>query len=109
MKPASINPNPSVRVCEEELKDLFLNFCSFLCIVHNKKLNLPNIFLLLLKEDKVNKLYKDMADFDTDYEAFKSFLDYDSSLHKSKYIKKYLNATYKTPKKRGNKRRKKRV
>ena len=50
-----------------------------------------------------------MADFDTDYEAFKSFLDYDSSLHKSKYIKKYLNATYKTPKKRGNKRRKKRI
>ena len=99
--------NPSIHLCDEELKDLFLNFCSFLCIIHNKKLNLPNIFLLLLKEDKINQLYKDMCDFDTDYEAFKSFLDYDSSLHKSKYIKKYLNSTF--TKKRGYRGRKKRI
>ena len=105
MSPQSVNP--SVRLCEEELKDLFINFCTFLCIVHNKKLNLPNIFLLLLKEEKVKNLYKDMCDFDTDYEAFKSFLDHDSSLHKSKYIKKYLNSTF--AKKRGYGRRKKRV
>ena len=58
-------------------------------------------------EEKVKNLYKDMCDFDTDYEAFKSFLDHDSSLHKSKYIKKYLNSTF--AKKRGYGRRKKRV
>jgi hypothetical protein len=33
-----------------------------------------------------------MCEFDSDFEGMKYFLDYDGSLHKSKYIKKYLNA-----------------
>ena len=63
-----------------------------MCIMYNKKLNLANIFLLILKEDKVGSLYKSICEFDSDFEGIKFFLEYDSSLHKSKYIKKYLNA-----------------
>ena len=84
--------DPSRRLCEREFKSSFLNFCSVVCIIHNKKLNLANIFLLLLKEKKAMEMYKIMCDFDTEFEALKCFLDYDGSLHKSKYIKKYLNA-----------------
>ena len=63
-----------------------------MCILYNKKLNLANIFLLLLKEKRVKNLYNNMCEFDSDFEGMKYFLDYDGSLHKSKYIKKYLNA-----------------
>ena len=79
-----------------------------LCVLHNKKLNLANIFLLILKEDKIKKLYMNMCDFDSEYEALKSFLNHDSTLHKSKYIKKYLNTEYpKQQKKKRDRLRKK--
>ena len=86
-----IRTNPSSRICEEEYKEGFLSFCSLMCLIHNKKLNLANIFLLLLKHDDIMNLYKDICFIENDYEALKQFLEYDSTLHKSKYIKKYLN------------------
>lgn len=63
--------------------------------MHNKKLNLANIFLLLLKNEKIMKLYMNLCEFDNQYSALKSFFEYDSTLHKSKYIKKYLNSVHK--------------
>ena len=94
-----IKADPCARICEIEFKVLFLCFCSLMCILHNKKLNLANIFLLLLKEQKAMDLYKRICEFDNDYAALKSFLEYDVTLHKSKYIKKYLNAKNGTTKK----------
>tara|TARA_R110002050_G_scaffold6130_3_gene25955 strand:- start:1662 stop:1964 length:303 start_codon:yes stop_codon:yes gene_type:complete len=91
---------PIDRICLRESKDLFISFCTLICILYNKKLNLANIFLLLLKEKKVMDLYKSICEFETDFEGVKYFLEYDSSLHKSKYIKKYLNSQ---AKKRGTK------
>ncbi len=83
---------PSARISDKEINSLFIKFCTLTCILYNKKLNLANIFLLILKEEKISALYKSIFEFDTDFEGIKFFLDYDSSLHKSKYIKKYLNA-----------------
>ena len=40
-----------------------------------------------------------LCDFDSEYTALKVFLEYDSTLHKSKYIKKYLNSLNKVYKK----------
>ena len=84
--------DPRNKICDFEFKTLFLRFCALVCILHNKKLNLANIFLLVLKDREIKTLYMSMCEFDYDYEALKAFLEYDSSLHKSKYIKKYLNA-----------------
>ena len=89
----SINPDPSARVLDAEFRVLFIKFCALICIMHNKKLNLANIFLLILKDKKIKQLYKAICDFECDYEALRCFLEYDNTLHKSKYIKKYLNAT----------------
>jgi|TARA_Y100000310_G_scaffold314888_1_gene364746 hypothetical protein len=87
--------DPSAKICDREFRTLFLQFCSLVCILHNKKLNLANIFLLVLKENKIKRLYKTICEFDSDYEAYKAFLGFDGSLYKSKYIKKYLNTTAK--------------
>ncbi len=76
---------------EFEQEHNMLAFCSFLTIVYGKKLNLPNIFLLLLKNKKYRDLFKSMLDLECDYQIFKMFVDYDPTLHKSKYISKYLN------------------
>lgn len=71
----------------------FLCFCSLICIINGKKFNLPNIFLLVLKNEAYKSLLKYMLTIDNDFDLFKFFIDYDSTISKSKYISKYLNST----------------
>ena len=100
------NTDPANNIVDLDQKNNFLKFCTLVCIIHNKKLNLANIFLLILQEKQIKKLYMEMCDFDTEMEALKSFFDFDSTLHKSKYIKKYLNSrTFKRTKERPRKKR----
>lgn len=100
------NTDPANNIVDLEQKNNFLKFCTLVCIIHNKKLNLANIFLLILQEKQIKKLYMEMCDFDTEMEALKSFFDFDSTLHKSKYIKKYLNSrTFKRTNDRPRKKR----
>lgn len=84
---------PYTQICDAEFKKLFLNFCSFICIIKNKRLNLANIFLLVLKEEKIRTIFKSVCEIDNDYDAVQKFLEYDPSLYKSKYITKYINST----------------
>lgn len=84
------NTNPVDVAYENEYTHLFLSFCSYVCIVKNKKLNLPNIFLFLLKEPQLRETFKMLCDVETDYDVLKCFLDYDPTLHRSKYIRNYL-------------------
>ena len=100
------NTDPANNIVDLEQKNNFLKFCTLVCIIHNKKLNLANIFLLILQEKQIKRLYMEMCDFDTEMEALKSFFDFDSTLHKSKYIKKYLNSrTFKRTNDRPRKKR----
>lgn len=85
--------DPTASVVAAEQKHTFLCFCSFVCIAHNKKLNFANIFILILKDNSLRELYMKLCGFDSDFDAIKSFLDYDSALYKSKYIKKFLSSS----------------
>lgn len=70
---------------------LFKTFCSFLCIVRNKKYNMANILLLYLQDKKIRDLFKELLSVSTDFESIKMFLEFDPTLYKSKYIMKFLN------------------
>ena len=83
--------DPITQAYENEYTHLFLSFCSYVCIIKNKKLNLPNIFLFLLKEPHLRETFKMLCDVETDYDVLKCFLDFDPTLHRSKYIRNYLN------------------
>jgi len=85
------NKSGASRIVDEEYIDNLLKYCSLVCIINNKKLNLANIFILTLKNSYLRDVYKTMCDLDADYEAILKFLEYDITLHKSKYIKKFLN------------------
>lgn len=76
----------------EETDHLFRSFCSFVCIVFNKKYNLANILLLYLQNKNIKNLFKAILDIESDILAVKIFLEFDPSLCKSKYIMKYLNS-----------------
>lgn len=75
---------------ENEYTHLFLSFCSYVCIIKNKKLNLPNIFLFMLREPELREIFKMLCDVETDYDVLKCFLDHEPTLHRSKYIRNFL-------------------
>jgi hypothetical protein len=85
------NQCPVEKLSLAEIDKAFLTFCSYMCILHNKKLNLANIFLLLLKHENILTLFQGMCDLDSSYDCMKYFLQRDPSLHKSKYIKNYIS------------------
>jgi hypothetical protein len=75
----------------QELSDAFLAFCTFVSLTSGKKTNLANIFLRLLQNKHLRCIFKKQMEIDSDYDVVSIFLQFDPSLHKSKYIKKYLN------------------
>ena len=81
----------SVTLTEYEQDHLFLAFCSFVTLIHAKKLNLANVFLLVLQNKSLRDLFKVYCDDNSDYAVVQAFLSFDPSLHKSKYVMKYLN------------------
>jgi len=90
IKGSIANTNPVDMAYEGEYTHLFLSFCSYVCIIKNKKLNLPNIFLFLMKEPELREIFKMLCDVETDYDVLKCFLDFEPTLHRSKYIRNYL-------------------
>jgi len=65
-------------------------------LTNSKKLNLANVFILLLKNKELRELLKKYCDLKNDFTAVKFFLQFDSGLYKSKYVMKFLNANKKS-------------
>tara|TARA_R110002020_G_scaffold270397_1_gene485689 strand:+ start:222 stop:497 length:276 start_codon:yes stop_codon:yes gene_type:complete len=76
-----------------EKKDIvhkFLTLCSFVSVCENKKLNLANVFLLVLKEKNYRDLFKESLIIESNFDLVRLFLQHDPYLYKSKYITKFL-------------------
>lgn len=85
----------SSTLLDYELNHLFLSFCSFTTLIHTKKLNIANIFLLLLQNKELREFFKVYCDVPSDFAVVQLFLKFDPSLYKSKYIMKFLNSSKK--------------
>jgi len=83
--------DPAEQMNDFEQNHLFLSFCSFITLIHTKKLNLANVFIFLLKVKSARDFFIKYCDLKNDFTAVKFFLQFDSSLYKSKYIMKFLN------------------
>ena len=74
-----------------EQEHLFLAFCSYVTLIHAKKLNLANVFLMVLQNKSLRDLFKLYCDANSNFAVVQAFLSFDQNLHKSKYVMKYLN------------------
>jgi len=81
----------SYSLSDKETEHLLLCFCTFCSLLKGKKLSYQNIFLLLLKEEKLRQLFKDLLTVETNYEMVKLFIGFDPLIVKSKYVTKFLN------------------
>tara|TARA_R100000315_G_C5204688_1_gene120812 strand:- start:318 stop:593 length:276 start_codon:yes stop_codon:yes gene_type:complete len=82
--------NPYLTLEKKDIVHKFLSLCSFISICENRKINLANVFLLILKEKKYRDLFKETLLLDSNYELVRLFLQHDPYLYKSKYITKFL-------------------
>ena len=86
---------PSKDITKRELDHLLLCFCTFCCLIKGKKLSLQNIFVIVLKEEKLRKILKTLLTVDTDFGMVKLFIEFEPQIAESKYITKYLNQNQK--------------
>jgi len=82
--------NPYTTLEKKDIVHKFLSLCSFISICENKKLNLANVFLLVLKNEKYRDLFKETLIIESNFDLVKLFLQHDPYLYKSKYITKFL-------------------
>lgn len=84
--------SPTNTLMERESEHILLCFCTYCTLLKGKKLSLQNIFVLVLKEEKLRQILKDLLSVDNNFELVKLFLEFEPSIAQSKYITKYLNA-----------------
>jgi Ni,Fe-hydrogenase III component G len=75
----------------EEKEHIFNCFCSFVSILHNKKMNYASILLSYIQNKKLRDFFKMIHNIDNDMSAIRVFLEHDPTLHKSKYVMKFIN------------------
>ena len=89
---SNISPNPSKALIKEETEHLLLCFCTFCSLLKGKKLSLQNIFILVLQEEKLRNILKELVTIETNFDVVKLFIDFEPAITKSKYITKFLNS-----------------
>jgi hypothetical protein len=82
---------PSQNLVRTETEHLLLSFCTFCTLLKGKKLSFQNIFLLVLQDNKLRSILKDLLSIDSNFEVVKLFVEYDPLITTSKYVTKFLN------------------
>jgi hypothetical protein len=83
--------DPSHAIIEDESSHLFLCFCTFVNTLKGKKLSIQNVFVETLKDEKLKSLLKNILSLETDQEIVHTFLQYENSISRSKFVTKYIN------------------
>jgi hypothetical protein len=87
----TITTNPSQDIIDRESEHILLSFCSFCTLRKGKKLSFQNVFILVLQDDALRNILKELLGVDSNYEIVRIFLEHDPTITKSKYITKYIN------------------
>lgn len=89
---STVTINPSQSIIDKESEHILLSFCTFCTLLKGKKLSFQNVFILVLQDEKIRNILKDLLGVDSNFEIVKLFLEYDPTITKSKYITKYINS-----------------
>ena len=84
--------SPSSELMDRETEHLLLSFCTFCTMLKGKKLSLQNVFLLVLQDELLRNMLKELLTTPNNFELVRLFIDFDPSITRSKYVTKFLNA-----------------
>jgi len=81
--------DPSTDLIDSESTHLFLCFCTFVMNLKGKKMSIQNVFVQTLQDAKLKNVMKTILNLENDYELVKTFLDFDPSISKSKFVTRW--------------------
>lgn len=76
---------------DSEIINSFYQLATLVSLLLNKKINLQNLFILILTDPKINYIAKKITDIDSNIEICKYLLLLDPGLAKSKMILSFAN------------------
>jgi hypothetical protein len=86
-----IEASPVKDIEDTEFYDLLLNFSTYVCLLNNKKMNFPSIFVAIITDADIKECYMEFCGFDDEREALLAFMQVDDSVVRSKFLKKVIN------------------
>lgn len=89
---------PSRNMIRDETEHLLLSFCTLCSLLKGKKLSIQNIFVIVLQEERLRNILKELLCLDNNYELVKIFVSYEPLIAASKYVTKFLNTQPNLPK-----------
>jgi transcription elongation factor GreA-like protein len=85
------NNIPFDNIQDEEFQKSFYSFCTFVSLMHDKKMNFATIFLKILENKALRDIFVSIIDEENDFNAIKKYVITEPSITKSKYVTKFLN------------------
>tara|TARA_R110000787_G_scaffold81539_1_gene176763 strand:+ start:951 stop:1235 length:285 start_codon:yes stop_codon:yes gene_type:complete len=85
------NNIPYDRIQVNEFERSFYSFCTFVALLHDKKMNFATVFLKILENKALREIFISIIEEENDFTAIKRYIETEPSVTKSKYVTKFLN------------------
>ena len=82
---------PSQNIIEKESEHILLCFCTYCTLLKGKKLSFQNVFILVLQDETLRNILKDLLGMESNYEVVKLFLSHDPTITSSKYVTRFTS------------------
>lgn len=74
-----------------EFEKSFYSFCTFVALMHDKKMNFATVFLKILENKALRDIFISIIEEENEFTAIKKYIETEPSVAKSKYVTKFLN------------------
>lgn len=85
------NKVPYDNIQTDEYQSSFYSFCTFVALLHDKKMNFATVFLKILENKALRDIFISMIEEENEFTAIQKFIQTEPSIAKSKYVTKFLN------------------
>mgnify|MGYP003124211112 FL=1 len=75
----------------QEFEKSFYSFCTFVALVHDKKMNFATVFLKILENKALRDIFISIIEEENEFTAIRKYIQTEPSVTKSKYVTKFLN------------------
>ena len=85
------NDIPYDKIQVDEYERSFYSFCTFVALLHDKKMNFATVFLKILENKALRDIFISIIEEENEFTAIKKYIKTEPSVTKSKYVTKFLN------------------
>ena len=83
--------SPYEDIQTQEFEKSFYSFCTFVALLHDKKMNFATVFLKILENKALRDIFISIIEEENEFTAIKKYIKTEPSVTKSKYVTKFLN------------------